>query len=379
MPTVFANSRSIVHKGDGQVNTAAPPDVCKTPSPGGPVPIPYVNVAKTSDLAKGTKKVKIEGNAAGNAGSNLSISTGDEAGTAGGGIISSKTKGKMTWATKSATVLLEGKGAVRFMDVDQHNGNSFNTVFTQMGGTGMAYADDFQGQCEICRNGPADHRAIETASSAQLCRDIIQALTDAYNNAASNNQRKKIGNNGGGYMVGVMSCKHDPSLTFAARSGRSNQQFESIAGPFVTKVIGGGTVEPDEFIRANTSGVARSRVSQKMLAACQTVEREANNRTPGFNPLGSCAGSKLLARSGHAPVEMTEMFFKPPGTGTWDATYSVITNRNDQVAPAWLRSVLDNAMSRREDVPYSTGMPVASCRSCQTTLYLTMCPERVCT
>ncbi len=52
MATVFANSRSIVHKGDGQVNVAAPPDVCKTPSPAGPVPIPYVNVAKTSDLAK---------------------------------------------------------------------------------------------------------------------------------------------------------------------------------------------------------------------------------------------------------------------------------------------------------------------------------------
>jgi len=37
--TVFANGRSIVHKGDGPTNTSAPPDVCKTPTPGGPVPI----------------------------------------------------------------------------------------------------------------------------------------------------------------------------------------------------------------------------------------------------------------------------------------------------------------------------------------------------
>ena len=31
MSTVFANGRSIVHKGDGLVNTCAIPDVCKTP------------------------------------------------------------------------------------------------------------------------------------------------------------------------------------------------------------------------------------------------------------------------------------------------------------------------------------------------------------
>ena len=59
--SVFANSRSILHKGDGYVQTCPIPDVCKTPSPGGPVPIPYVNIAKDGDLAKGTKKVSIEG------------------------------------------------------------------------------------------------------------------------------------------------------------------------------------------------------------------------------------------------------------------------------------------------------------------------------
>lgn len=61
MATVFANGRSILHAGDSNKHVAAPPDVCKTPSPGGPVPIPYVNVASDSDLAKGTKKVSIEG------------------------------------------------------------------------------------------------------------------------------------------------------------------------------------------------------------------------------------------------------------------------------------------------------------------------------
>ena len=102
MPTVFANGRSILHAGDGLKHTAAPPDVCKTPSPGGPVPVPYVNIASDGDLAKGTKKTKIEGKSVALESSNLSTSMGDEPGTAGGGIVSSKTKGKMTWLDRRA-------------------------------------------------------------------------------------------------------------------------------------------------------------------------------------------------------------------------------------------------------------------------------------
>ena len=37
------------------------PDVCKTPSPGGPVPIPYPNIAQSVTLAKGTTTVKADG------------------------------------------------------------------------------------------------------------------------------------------------------------------------------------------------------------------------------------------------------------------------------------------------------------------------------
>lgn len=61
MPTVFANGLSILHKGDGLVQTCAIPDVCNTPTPAGPVPIPYVNVAMDSDLVDGTQEVKVEG------------------------------------------------------------------------------------------------------------------------------------------------------------------------------------------------------------------------------------------------------------------------------------------------------------------------------
>ena len=54
------------------------PDVCETPSPGGPIPIPYPNIAKSSDTSNGTKKVKTEGKMPMTKGSSYKKSTGDE-------------------------------------------------------------------------------------------------------------------------------------------------------------------------------------------------------------------------------------------------------------------------------------------------------------
>jgi Domain of unknown function (DUF4150) len=127
MSTSFANKRTIIHEGDGLQFIAMAPDVCKTPSPGGPVPIPYPNMAMSSDLADGSKTVKIEGNSAALAESNLKTSTGDEGGTAGGGVASSKIKGKAGWVVYSTDVKFEGQGVVRFLDDCLHNGNAYNS------------------------------------------------------------------------------------------------------------------------------------------------------------------------------------------------------------------------------------------------------------
>ena len=48
----------------------------------------------SSDLAKGSKKVKVDGNPVALKDSNFSTSTGDEAGSAGGGVVSNTNKGK---------------------------------------------------------------------------------------------------------------------------------------------------------------------------------------------------------------------------------------------------------------------------------------------
>src|SRR5688572_32538605 len=81
--TVFANSRGVAHKGSGGMSMVFP-DVCKTPTPGGPVPIPYPNMGKSADTTQGSSSVKADGNMIMIKGAKYMMSTGDEAGTVGG-------------------------------------------------------------------------------------------------------------------------------------------------------------------------------------------------------------------------------------------------------------------------------------------------------
>ncbi len=110
---------SVVHQGSSGV-TIAFPDVCKTPSPAGPIPIPYPNIAQSSDTAKGSKKVKCDGNPVCLKDSNFKMSSGDEPGSAGG-VASSKTKGKAEFVNFSMDVMIEGKNVPRALDMMLHN------------------------------------------------------------------------------------------------------------------------------------------------------------------------------------------------------------------------------------------------------------------
>jgi len=108
---------SLVHQGSGGIVKSTLPDVCKTPSPGGPVPIPYpVIISRSADLKNGTKTVKVDGgNPAAVKGSQLSRCTGDEPGTVGG--VKSGTQLKeATWLSYSFDVMMEGKNACRLSD-----------------------------------------------------------------------------------------------------------------------------------------------------------------------------------------------------------------------------------------------------------------------
>jgi hypothetical protein len=118
--TVGVNQLSVVHRSSNGV-TVAFPDVCKTPAPPGPpIPIPYPNIAKSSDTAQGTKKVKCDGNPICHKDSNFMMSTGDEAGSLMG-VASNKIKGKAEFVNFSFDVKVEGKNVARALDLMLHN------------------------------------------------------------------------------------------------------------------------------------------------------------------------------------------------------------------------------------------------------------------
>ena len=77
----IANKKEITQKSSQEPTSAAFPDVCETPSPGGPIPIPYPNIAKSSDTSSGSKKVKTDGKEVSLKNSSYTKSTGDEPST----------------------------------------------------------------------------------------------------------------------------------------------------------------------------------------------------------------------------------------------------------------------------------------------------------
>lgn len=114
--TVNVNFLTVVHKTSSGF-VAGFPDVCKTPCAPSPVPIPYPNIAKSMDTAQGTTTVKMDGNPIMVKGSVFATSTGDEAGTAGGGVVSNTIKGKAEFILYSFDVKADGKNVCRLSDL----------------------------------------------------------------------------------------------------------------------------------------------------------------------------------------------------------------------------------------------------------------------
>jgi len=118
--TTFCNFRGIVHKGSNGQSIAFP-DVCKTPTPGGPVPIPYPNVGQSTDTMSGPSTVTTDGQMPMTKDAKYVKSTGDEAGSAGGGVMSSMIKGECEFLLYSFDVKFEGKNVARMGDSMWHN------------------------------------------------------------------------------------------------------------------------------------------------------------------------------------------------------------------------------------------------------------------
>lgn len=170
---VYANGRRVIHAGDGQTFVAAAPDVCKTPAPSGPTPVPYPNSARSSDLTGGSRKVTIEGSSVAIEGAKLRTSTGDEAGSAGG-IFSSKTKGAMTWGSCSLDVRFEGKGVLRFFEPTLHNGNASNSGGSSPGDNYMMPPQDPETKCLHCGKPFEEHEFPELMTDTEVYDEAIE-------------------------------------------------------------------------------------------------------------------------------------------------------------------------------------------------------------
>lgn len=110
---------------NGVAQAIAVTDVCKTPTPGGPVPMPYPNIAMLNMANPSTtvKNVVVLGMPACNVKTETTLSNGDEVGV-NMGIVSNKIMGPCTFKTSSQKVKFGGKPAVHVTCQTGHNGKS---------------------------------------------------------------------------------------------------------------------------------------------------------------------------------------------------------------------------------------------------------------
>jgi len=193
-------ANSLVHKGSNGISIATIPDVCKTPSPAGPVPIPYPNISQSITLDKGTSTVKADGGMmVATKGSEFSLSNGDNAGVAGG-VKSSTFMKESTWILYSFDVKMDGSNACRLTDKKFQNHENtadltgvVQTVVPVPEPTGLecgdlgAYGDqlDFTGDGSLNRDHVPSKKALLNKAEQMIFPDTLtKAQADAIINSA---------------------------------------------------------------------------------------------------------------------------------------------------------------------------------------------------
>ncbi|MGF1605836.1 MAG: DUF4150 domain-containing protein [Rhodothalassiaceae bacterium] len=123
---MFANAQ-----GPAPATSMAFPDVCKTPTPAGPIPIPYPNVAMASTAVPSQVKVFVQATPAHNMMTQVPMSNGDNAGVAMG-LVSQLVMGPCRHMKGSFTTMIGGAPATRMLDTTGQNGMAPNAVGTTL-------------------------------------------------------------------------------------------------------------------------------------------------------------------------------------------------------------------------------------------------------
>jgi hypothetical protein len=218
---VNGTNLSLVHKMSTGISTATLPDVCKTPTPGGPVPMPYPNIAQSITLSNGTTTVKGDKMMAANKGSKFALSNGDNAGVAGG-VKSSTFMKEATWILYSFTVKLQSKGAARLTDKMFHNSeNTVNLagVLQQMLVDAGCTADEANAICDALCATQAKYDRGELKGSGSCSKDFENRI----------NQLKKDGRLGSG-------IKSEQPF-YMPRDGRPPVPLDGLTGGALGKIV----------------------------------------------------------------------------------------------------------------------------------------------
>ena len=135
MGDVFANGQAISGKGTDNKSIAAFPSVCNSPPspPAGPIPIPYPVTSMAGDTNDGAGSVVVNKKEAGKKnGSVYSKCNGNQPATRSFGmdLASATIEGKTKFDAYSSDVMIEKKGAERFLDLTSANHSNPSTAFT---------------------------------------------------------------------------------------------------------------------------------------------------------------------------------------------------------------------------------------------------------
>ncbi|WP_237081798.1 DUF4150 domain-containing protein [Myxococcus xanthus] len=347
-------------------------------------------------------------------------------------------------------VKFEGKGVVRYLDVTLHNGNSFNTAFMSNGraGTGFAYGDDFKGACIICQKDPDSHAVIERqeteegqcleiakkvlkdlkareaewskvnqeiiSKEAQLKR-LLEGTNPPPKQATLNERRAQIQEleakrkglenhrreDSSGYMFGVMVCRNGKRFA-AVSGGEVPPGFLAIAEAHGCTVIGEAATLED-FLAINPRCAAGdTEAIHKLSKRWRKTEKNVKTKEPGYkNKPGTCAGAKLIGKSGHIANSMTEMFFAFPsarklsypvfyrGPSEYSPPKENVVGPDGKGAGAWKPPSVAAVVAafnegrggeperERVEMRRKSEETVPSCLSCQDTLFMARCDLEV--
>jgi hypothetical protein len=222
---------SLVHKGSNGISAATIPDVCKTPSPGGPVPIPYPNISQSATLDKGTTTVKADGGMTiATKGSEFSLSNGDNAGVAGG-VKSSTFMKESTWILYSFDVKMDGQNACRLTDKkfqNHENTADLGGVIQQIVAQAIADLEDLVCECDKKVNAKTDR-------SKETCRSLGDAKHECCNEAIKKHENRHLGPEKG--------YRKDGSAATPPRKKSPTESWHE----YYTRI--GGTMWPDASVR----------------------------------------------------------------------------------------------------------------------------------